>query len=259
MTVLFGVLSLTSEVIGPRVLFAAQVFESAQDAPALLELYSAQECKECPNAEGWIAGLQFRKDLWKTVIPMIFHVRYGAGPGEDPLADRDYDFRLRHYLESWKSTALMLPLLVLDGKPLAYSEDISKALNFSRRSEGKLTAKALDAREFLIRYEPVSDFARRELEIHGVLLGISAPSESMESKREKGFVVLNYRKKSIQYENGAYSSSIILPSKRSDGSQASGVAFWVTESEGTRPLQATGGWIEGESAEIKRDEKDSVG
>ncbi len=235
-------LALIMGLTAPFGLFAAQVFESSQEAPALLELYSSQECKECPSAEAWMAGLNSRKDLWKAVIPMIFHVNYGADLGEDTLAVRDHDLRLKKYLDAWKSTALILPLMVLDGKPFEYSADFSKDLNISHPSAGKLTVKVLDEREFLILYKPTSNLADRELEIHGALLGFATSSDASENKVMAAFTVLSYRKKTVQSENGNYSTSLILPSQKKSF-QLTAVSFWVTEMDGMTVLQAVGGGL----------------
>src|SRR5271154_7473575 len=42
----------------------------------LLELYSSESCSGCPPADAWVSELKEKSDLWKHVVPVVFHVDY---------------------------------------------------------------------------------------------------------------------------------------------------------------------------------------
>lgn len=51
-------------------------FESGTEQVTLVELYSSQGCSSCPPAQRWVNQFKGNPQLWKKVIPVVFHVDY---------------------------------------------------------------------------------------------------------------------------------------------------------------------------------------
>jgi len=66
---------------------ATQIITSDSLRNTLLEVYTSQGCSSCPPAERWLSGFTTKDQLWKTVIPINFHVDYWDRLGwADPFA-----------------------------------------------------------------------------------------------------------------------------------------------------------------------------
>ena len=92
-------------------------FRSTTEQTALLELYTSEGCSSCPPAEAWLSGLKESPGLWKSFVPLAFHVDYWDYLGwRDPWAARLYSDRQRAYAGRWHSESIYTPGFVLDGK-----------------------------------------------------------------------------------------------------------------------------------------------
>ena len=69
MKILF-ILSLLSSL-----LFSLE-FKSSENKVTLIELYTSQGCSSCPPADKCLSSLKNKEDLFKTFIPMAFHITY---------------------------------------------------------------------------------------------------------------------------------------------------------------------------------------
>ena len=51
-------------------------FKSPENKVSLIELYTSEGCSSCPRADEWLNKLKEHKNLFKTFIPLAFHVTY---------------------------------------------------------------------------------------------------------------------------------------------------------------------------------------
>ena len=51
-------------------------FSSLPQQTTMIELYSSQGCSSCPPAERWISKYIDDDNLWKKIVPIVFHVDY---------------------------------------------------------------------------------------------------------------------------------------------------------------------------------------
>jgi hypothetical protein len=82
----------------------AEEFEirSGPERVSLLELYSSEGCSSCPPAEQWLGELRKDPRLWRSIVPVAFHVDYWDGLGwKDRFAQPQWTARQRAYAAAW--------------------------------------------------------------------------------------------------------------------------------------------------------------
>jgi hypothetical protein len=52
------------------------VFRSEHRAATLIELFTSEGCSSCAAADAWMSQFKNSAELWKTVVPVVFHVDY---------------------------------------------------------------------------------------------------------------------------------------------------------------------------------------
>jgi len=79
---------------------------------AVVELFTSQGCSSCPPADARLTELSGRKD----VIALAYHVDYWDYIGwRDSFAAPSYSEHQRDYAESWGTTRIFTPQLVVNG------------------------------------------------------------------------------------------------------------------------------------------------
>jgi len=91
-------------------------FTSEPARVSLIELYTSEGCSSCPPAERWLGGLRSDPGLWKTFVPVAFHVDYWNRLGwPDRFSNRDFTQRQYAYAEGWSGGSVYTPCFVRDG------------------------------------------------------------------------------------------------------------------------------------------------
>jgi len=93
-------------------------FQSQENKVTLLELYTSEGCSSCPSADTWLNKLQNNKELFKTFIPMAFHVDYWDFLGwKDSFAQNKFTKRQKNYSRNvWEKEAVYTPQFIIDSK-----------------------------------------------------------------------------------------------------------------------------------------------
>ena len=207
----------------------------------LVELYTSEGCSSCPPAEAQFTVLKNDPSLWKSVVPVAFHVDYWDNLGwPDRFASRAFTERQWSLARSWGGGSVYTPEFVLDGAELA-DGDLSKAARPGDEGAGVLTARINPGRELSLTYQAAG--AERGWEAHIALLGAGIESEVRAGENggrrlSHDFVVLWLT--TLQGGDGA-EPRIKLPPRR-EGEKA--IAVWITRPGGLTPVQAAGGWID---------------
>lgn len=90
---------------------------------AVVELFTSQGCSSCPPADALLTSLADHED----VITLAYHVDYWDYVGwKDTFANPEFSDRQRAYADSWGSSRIYTPQMVVNG---------AKAVVGSRRSE----------------------------------------------------------------------------------------------------------------------------
>src|SRR5215217_5363459 len=98
--------------------------DSTRSRPkAVVELFTSQGCASCPSADALLTSLAEDDD----VVALAYHVDYWDYVGwKDTFGNADFSDRQRDYAESWGSSRIYTPQMVVNG---------AKGVVGSRRSE----------------------------------------------------------------------------------------------------------------------------
>ena len=92
------------------------IFSSGEQHVSLLELYTSEGCSSCPPAEAWLGRLLAHPDLWRGIVPVVFHVDYWDDLGwKDPYSTADNSQRQRRYQTEGGINSVYTPGFVLNG------------------------------------------------------------------------------------------------------------------------------------------------
>ncbi|MBU1307014.1 MAG: DUF1223 domain-containing protein [Alphaproteobacteria bacterium] len=79
---------------------------------AVVELFTSQGCSSCPPADALLTSLDERGD----VLALAYHVDYWDYVGwKDTFGEADYSDRQRAYAQSWGSSRIYTPQMVING------------------------------------------------------------------------------------------------------------------------------------------------
>ena len=192
-------------------------YDSGERQVTLIELFTSQGCSSCPPAEAWLGELKKSPLLWKTVIPVAFHVDYWDYLGwKDKFASPAYSARQARYRREGHVASVYTP--------------------------GRLTVD-LQNNQVTAKFQP-SDGLRESLNLNLAILttGINARiggGENHGRTLPQDFSVINHQ--TLSSGNGTWSADLQLP-EAAPGTRLA-LAAWVSRKGDQKPLQATGGWI----------------
>jgi hypothetical protein len=88
-------------------------FESGDMQTTLIELFTSEGCSSCPSADAWMSRLKTNPDLWKNIVPAVFHVDYWDGLGwRDRFAKPEFTARQRQYVATWRGDSVYTEVAV---------------------------------------------------------------------------------------------------------------------------------------------------
>ena len=219
-------------------------FESGEKRVSFVELFTSEGCSSCPPAERTLSKLTSHPSLWKTFVPVAFHVNYWDNLGwKDRLASAEFTQRQHIYASGWRSGTVYTPEFVLNGREWQWSGADALARESNERP-GSLTVLENGAGNFTVTFGPTKPMTGQVL-AHVALLGFGVKSdvargENAGRKLMHDFVVLAQGDSAL--EGSALRAEFKLPE---DGSQSHprAIAAWVSAGGDPTPIQATGGWL----------------
>ncbi len=216
----------------------AATFESGDTQTALLELYTSEGCSSCPPAEAKLGKLRDDPGLWKQFVPVAFHVDYWDSLGwPDRFASAAFTRRQNDYADRWGTGTVYTPAFVQNGR-----EGTGAASN---TRPGRLRAEVGPGGKLTVTFQPVSGPTTGLIvEIAPLASGITSDvrrGENAGRKLTHEFVALDLLHAPLERRGGAWSASLVLPSKTA--APISAVAAWVHAADDPTALQAVGGWL----------------
>jgi len=219
---------------------------SGEARVSLLELYTSEGCSSCPPADRWFLQLADDPELWRTRVPVAFHVDYWDRLGwPDRFAHPDHAGRQRAYAAAGRVGTVYTPGFVVDGREWRGWFGGRELPPAEAGAAGVLELE-VDGARLAASYTPAAPAPSR-LDLHVVLLGFDlesavAAGENAGRTLRHAFVVLDHRREPLRSEEGAHRARFDWPR---DGSAAPRLALaaWVTPRDGLEPLQAAGGWL----------------
>lgn len=237
-------LAVTFTLAGFSGLRGQELFTSSSEQVHFLELYSTQSCNSCPPAQEWVSRLRSDAQLWKTFIPVVFHVDYWDYLGwKDPYSDRTHTRRQTQYAKEIRS-AVYTPMFVLDGKE--FRKRSSDPLKTKGRSVGVLQVRRV-ANDFYIHFNPVNRHTEN-LEVYysvtgnGIRTRITA-GENRGRTLTHNFLSLKFGHKKMTKKETEYLSKINLDLSETKSSPDKAIVFWISEENSLKPIQVVGGPI----------------
>jgi len=241
-----GVLTILSLLFGLPLQATAGPFgvKSGITQNNLVELYSSEGCSSCPPAEKWMAGLRSRKSLWKTFVPLGFHVDYWNRLGwVDRFSQEEYTRRQYRYSSEWRSSRVYTPGFVLNGREWRMKRK-GAALEKKGKPVGVLSATKTGKHKYRVTFRPNGKPGLMVL--YGALLGNGLVSHVLRGEN-KGrtlkheFVVLALDKQGMKEKGKTLTAEVTLKPKGKIAPKSNSVAFWVTTWKSQAPVQAVGG------------------
>jgi hypothetical protein len=226
-------------------LFAVDlVFESAETRSTLIELFTSEGCGSCPPADAWVSKWKERPELWKSIVPVVFHVDYWNGLGwPDRFATEANTARQRRYAATWRSNSVYTPGFVLNGREWRNWRD--RDFTASTEKVGKLRVTLHDRLQAAVTFTP-HDPAAQPLQVELALLGGNLESdvkrgENSGRKLRHDFTALHFASAQMHATERGFSATVPLPVKTAE--EPLSIAVWITGGDAQPPLQATGGWL----------------
>ena len=221
-------------------------FESGSQQTALIELYTSEGCSSCPPAEAWLSRFKGEPGLWKTFVPLAFHVDYWDRLGwPDRFSSKRWTERQRGYVSRWQGESVYTPAVVFNGNEVRHWSGVDLPRP-NEKQAGVLSAGTTDGKSFAIEFRPAGGMTA-VWEAHAALLG-SGISTKIAAGENRGrdlrhdFVVLDLRDAEMKSEGGTMRARLTMNAAGEPGSRKA-LAVWVSARDQLAPLQATGGWL----------------
>lgn len=222
-------------------------FESGPRQVPLLELYTSEGCSSCPRAEAWLRNLKADPDLWKSFVPVAFHVDYWDHLGwKDKFGRRVYSERQRAYGDRWNTGPIYTPEFIAAGKEWRGWLSSKAPPSGVVAEVGNLRAVVDEVGVVSIEYTPVYRspnhlHARVALLEFGRLSQVNA-GENRGSRLVHDFLAISFQEVELKGENGHLRGSlnVAVPAKNS---KQHAIAIWVEQMGNPTPIQAAGGWL----------------
>ena len=216
--------------------------ESGIRKNTLIELYTSEGCSSCPPAEEYLNHYVDNPQLWKTWIPVAFHVDYWDYIGwKDRYAKKEYGARQSRYAKLKQVSTVYTPAFMVNGqswRPGFFSPSLKE-----ETSEVGNLAVTMTGNNITASFKPVN-------KIDGTLtLNIALLGMDLATKIERGenagrnakheFVVIGFNKK--QSHNNQW--QMTLPKEHYQGAKHYALAAWVSVDNNPTPIQALGTYL----------------
>lgn len=217
-------------------------FSNDQQTTTLIELFTSEGCSSCPPADRWLRQFTDHPGLWKTVIPIAFHVDYWNSLGwQDRFSSHAFSERQRRYRRHGNITAVYTPGFVVDGKEWVgwfQQRDIHPASH----TRGLLTVN-VEHDQATVSYQAEQPLAS-SLEFNLAILGFGVQTdvragENRGKQMTHDFVVLGHSQADLTKTTTWHTP---LPAYPNTEAHRYALVAWVTDPDTHRPRQAAGHW-----------------
>ena len=217
---------------------------STKEQTYFLELYTSQGCSSCPPAEHWISQFTENKNLWKSIIPLNFHVNYWDYLGwKDPFGSAEFSQRQRTYATLGKSRIVATPGFIIDGKGW---QGWFKGTGFPKaniKSSNTLTA-SISETQIKLDFDSIAD---DDLVAHVALLGFGIETKVKAGENNKrllnhDFVVIGYQQGAMIVDNKSSSIDLPFPVSVKVDSTKTAMVVWVSTKKDPTPIQVAADW-----------------
>lgn len=224
---------------------AKEVFSSGPGKVSVIELYTSEGCSSCPPADAWLSKLKRQDELFKTVVPLAFHVDYWDYLGwRDEFSDASFSQRQRLYYQLGHTASVYTPGFVINGAEWRgfFSLSRNKPPIETQATPGILELVG-EHQTYTATFTPAEN-KNTNLVINLAYLGTGLSNrikrgENAGKELNHDFVVLAMHTLPMKKTDGNFQAE--LP--RAEITHATAVAAWVSERDNPTPIQAVGGYL----------------
>lgn len=226
--------------------YAQTTLKSPETRVHMLELFSTQSCSSCPPAQAWVSKLKNSKDVWKTFIPVVYHVDYWDYLGwKDPYSSPIYTQRQKDYVSEWFTSPAYTPMFVHDGEVTNVTL-LNSQLKSLGSPVGVLEAQKLStAGHYKIKFQPKQTYSKPLVVYYSVLgSGISTKVKAGENEGKNlkhDFLSLLLDKTSLVKTKNGYEATVRANLNGLKTAPQKHIVFWVSEDISKKPIQVVGG------------------
>lgn len=231
---------------------SSKEFSSTHDATALIELFTSEGCSSCPPADKWLRGLKFDPQLFKTFIPLSFHVDYWDRLGwTDRFASNQYSRRQYQHQKEGSISQVYTPAIVVSNQEWR-SWRLNSEFHWPEKPKKVGVLKAefnQDMQQLMVSFTPELIMNDNELSINVAILGMDLYSEvklgeNRGRKLEHDFVVLTHHQQQVTLTNSKTQQwQIAMPKTPDKGQKKSVLVVWLSDANSQHIIQATGGYL----------------
>lgn len=218
------------------------VATSGAERISLIELYSSESCSSCPPADRWIGTLKDQAGLWRTFVPVVFHVDYWNDLGWiDILSSHSMTKRQHDEAQTWKQPAVYTPAVVIDGKE--WKGWPSRGLPELEPSSIHLSVYQEKNGSFKIEIKDLPDAGSYNIVIARLGMNIGTSVKGGENSGKlliHNFVVLDWDSQAIK---GKFANTTFNLKNGYNKELQTAIAVWVEKSGVPGSLQAAGGYL----------------
>jgi hypothetical protein len=216
------------------------VLETNSSQVRLLELFSSEGCSSCPPAETWLSNLQNNSELWKSIVPVSFHVTYWDYLGwTDRFARPEYTQRQQEYAALWNSESVYTPAFVVNGAEWKGWFRGQELAGVETSNPGKLTVR-INGDQVTVQFAANQ---KNNYKLYLAPLGMNLSSkvgagENNGRHLRHDFVALSLASGALQPTEGKWAAVLNV-----NWQDAKAVAVWITRGGSLVPIQAVGGFL----------------
>ncbi len=215
---------------------------------SLLELYTSEGCSSCPPADQWISKLKSHPELWRSLVPVGFHVDYWNYIGwADRFSSPEYSARQRRYARSNNLKTVYTPGFLLNGEEWRSFFGKRKLSTETDKKVGKLNLNISDMALAAV-FNPAEALTDKRLILNIAVLGFDIKTdvrsgENNNKQLRHDFTVLGYKSIPLYKDKSIYAVMTELPDIIETAPRMA-VTAWINKENDMTPIQAAGGWLE---------------
>ncbi len=221
--------------------------KSGPERVSLVELFTSEGCSSCPPADQWFSKQVKNKTLWKSFVPVAFHVDYWDNLGwKDQFSSKAATTRQRAIARNWKAPAVYTPGFVINGIEWQnWRMSTTPPAPAGRAGILKLARVSKASESFTLVFEPTAANKSERFVVHMAVLGIGLKSqvrggENSGAKFHHDFVVLDWKTNEAARSKDLVTSEFSL---KIPPDQKTAVVGWVESPDQFVPLQAAGAFL----------------
>jgi len=221
------------------------VFSSGEQRVPLIELFTSEGCSSCPPADRWLSGLKRDPGLWKTFVPVAFHVDYWDYIGwEDRFARAGFGERHRQYAVEGGARAVYTPGLFRQGQDWqGWRQGQTPQRDEPVVGDLRLV---IDGEDVAVRFNG-DDRRGQGLTVHLAVLGMNLET-SVRAGENNGrtlhhdFVALEVVSVPLEKRASGYAANATLPGADAQARDLALIA-WISAAGTQTPVQSVGGYL----------------